>query len=639
MCGFEEDHMETNFMCGVEGSEPEHAEAVEQLIFDVLNRVAEEGIPKDRLEAVLHQLELSQREVGGDGMPFGLQLIFSCMSAAIHRGDPIGLLDLDGALSSLRAEIEDPGFIKRLVKDLLLDNPHRVRVVMKPDRTLGARLIEEEKSALQSIKDALSDEEKQQIVHLAEALNQRQAMEEDLGVLPEVTVADIPESKHFPAPVPQKVGDLQITACSAGTNGISYHQVITELPELESDLLAYLPVYTQLVTEVGSAGRGYRDTQHIQHSVSGGINAFSSIRTSVDDRNGYKGYLTLSSRTLNTKAPDMVKIVQETALKPDFDEPDRLRELIAQIASRRMNGIASNGHQYAMSAAASAFSPVAAVNEYLSGIPAAMRLKKLADSLNDKNRIEEFGETLASLHERLRSGAAQFMAISDESYLATLTEAVSDIWNPVSQGAGVNSFVVPELGVHQDRAFVVTTQVNYCATAFPTVAESHPDAAALSVLSGVLRNNFLHSELREKGGAYGGGAGYDGSNGIFRFYSYRDPGINETFEAFERSVEWLLTNDLSDRMLEEAVLGIVSSIDAPGSPAGEIRQAFHHQLFGRDADYRQKMRSRFLHVRQDDLKRVAREYLTAKPARALVTSENRLAEIDNGFQVVRVNET
>jgi Zn-dependent M16 (insulinase) family peptidase len=66
MCGFEEDHMEMNFMCGVEGSEPEHADAIERLIMGVLENVAEQGVPEDRLEAVLHQLELSQREIGGD---------------------------------------------------------------------------------------------------------------------------------------------------------------------------------------------------------------------------------------------------------------------------------------------------------------------------------------------------------------------------------------------------------------------------------------------------------------------------------------------------------------------------------------------------------------------------------------------
>ena len=67
------------------------------------------------------------------------------MPAAIHRGDPIALLDIESALVDLREEIKDQDFIKKLIRDLLLDNPHRVRVVMQPNRELGAGLVQDEK--------------------------------------------------------------------------------------------------------------------------------------------------------------------------------------------------------------------------------------------------------------------------------------------------------------------------------------------------------------------------------------------------------------------------------------------------------------------------------------------------------------
>ena len=76
------------------------ADAFETAVLQVITEVAEHGIPLAQLQAVLHQIEMSQREVGGDGMPYGLQLIFSCLSAAIHRGDPVELLDLDAAIET-----------------------------------------------------------------------------------------------------------------------------------------------------------------------------------------------------------------------------------------------------------------------------------------------------------------------------------------------------------------------------------------------------------------------------------------------------------------------------------------------------------------------------------------------------------
>jgi len=62
-------------------------------------------------------------------------------------------------------------------------------------------------------------------------------------------------------------------------------------------------------------------------------------------------------------------------------------------------------------------------------------------------------------------------------------------------------------------------------------------------------------------------------------------------------------------------------------------------LFGRDAEHRQTLRSRYLEVRQSDLRRVTERYLTSAPSLAVVTSENRLTEIDDRFEIVRVNES
>ena len=647
VCGFEEDHMEMNFMCGVEGSEPEHADAIERLVLGVLENVAKHGVAEDRLEAVLHQLELSQREIGGDGWPYGLQLIFSCMSAAVHRGDPIGLLDLDAALQEMRQEIKDPGFIKRLVSELLLGNSHRVKVIMKPDRELASRLIEEEQSKLEALRTSFSDAERSNVLELAEALKKRQSQKEDLSLLPQVTRADIPPSKAFPVLGGERIksrsleaqaaSGIRLTTAKAGTNGITFHQVVSPLPALTIPLLGLLPIYSQVVTEVGSAGRDYLETQEAQHSTTGGISAFSSFRSDLNDCDDGRGFLTLSSRTLNPKAVEMARLVKETANEPRFDEVDRIRELVQQLSIRRSNSVASNGHQYAMSAAAASLRPLANISDFLSGIPAIMRLKKLARDIDDDQQLQDLAAAMQQLHDRLRRNSPELLVISEAAFLERYSEAVSALWGETAQ-AEESRFDVASIDKPGDRAFVVTTQVNYCASVYPTIPESSEDAAALSVLAGVLRNNYLHAEVREKGGAYGGGAGHDSTTGLFRFYSYRDPRLMDTFEAFSESIDWALNNDITDLMLEEAVLGIISSVDAPGSPSGEIRQAFHHGLFGRSAEHREASRGRYLEVRQNDLRRVIDTYLHQTPSRAVVTSENLLGEVDNQFEQVFVNE-
>ena len=186
--------------------------------------------------------------------------------------------------------------------------------------------------------------------------------------------------------------------------------------------------------------------------------------------------------------------------------------------------------------------------------------------------------------------------------------------------------------------WVTNTQVNFCARAYKTVPMDHPDAAPLSVLGGFLRNGFLHTAIREKGGAYGGGASHDTNIAAFRFYSYRDPRLNETLDDFDRAIEWMLSNKHEWRMVEEAILGVISSIDKPGSPSGEARHAFHNLVHGRTLDKLQAFRQNVLNVRIDDLKRVTQTYLHPdKASTAVITNAATLEQKGNlGLEVINL---
>ena len=108
---------------------------------------------------------------------------------------------------------------------------------------------------------------------------------------------------------------------------------------------------------------------------------------------------------------------------------------------------------------------------------------------------------------------------------------------------------------------------------------------------------------------------------MFLFFSYRDPRLSDTFNDFEQSIQWLLETSHEYQALEEAILGVISSLDKPASPAGDAKQAFHNNLFGRSADQRQKFRQEILAVTVDDLIRVAKCYL--------IDQENSMAVISN----------
>jgi Zn-dependent M16 (insulinase) family peptidase len=186
----------------------------------------------------------------------------------------------------------------------------------------------------------------------------------------------------------------------------------------------------------------------------------------------------------------------------------------------------------------------------------------------------------------------------------------------------------------KDVLWQVDTQVNFCAWALPTVTLDHADSAALAVLSGVLRNAYLHTAIREKGGAYGAGASQDSALGCFKFYSYRDPRVEGTFADFQAAIEWVLHKSNGEDLIEQSILGIIGGMDRPGSPAGEAKQFFHQDRSGRTRELRQSFRERLLSCSWKEMQRVADQYLRAKTGSRAVIAPRGSEKIANQLGLI-----
>ena len=100
---------------------------------------------------------------------------------------------------------------------------------------------------------------------------------------------------------------------------------------------------------------------------------------------------------------------------------------------------------------------------------------------------------------------------------------------------------------------------------------------------------MLLFQIREKGGAYGGGAGANPLGGVFVLSSYRDPRTIETLQDFTAAAQWADSSNgtisiypvtssfginsnvvilgLSDQDVQDAQLSAFKAIDAPLSPS------------------------------------------------------------------------
>jgi presequence protease len=635
LCGLEDSNKEMSFMCGLEGVKREDATKVEALVLSTLESIAENGIPQDMVDAMLHQLELSQREVGGGSYPYGLQLILAGLSTAVHAGDVIAQLDLDPVITVMREKVQDPQYIPSLIKNLLLSNAHRVTITLSPDDALETRRNQAEKDRLSQIKAALSDSDKQQIIDRSAALKARQSQIDDMSILPKVGLEDVPA--RLPEYENEKVmGDLPITFYPQGTNGLVYQQLVIDLPELDAEETEYLPLFSSMMTELGIGEADYLAVQERQAQVCGGLGASNSIRATIKDRQDLNGYFILSSKALVPNVKAMSELLKDTMLNVRFDEASRVKELVAQRRARREQSITGQGHSLAMMAASSGISGLATQQEKWSGMSGIRSAIALDDAMKaDSNTVENVLAIFKRLHTKLLQAKKQILLVAEPQHEANVLSEVQTVFADLPVGIGQTPFSMAPVDSKVNVAWLTSTQVNFCSKAFRTVFGEHPDVAALTVLGGFLRNGFLHRVIREQGGAYGGGATFDGSTGSFRFYSYRDPRLTETLSDFDASIEWMINEEHTEDALEEAVLGVIGSMDKPGSPAGEAQSDFYVQLHGRSLAYREAFRAKVLAVTVEQLQQVAKTYLTKENENvAVVTSTSKRTELEAlGFDI------
>lgn len=621
LTGLETGTREMFWVCGLEGAEPESAAQFEKEVLTLLEEVAEKGVDPSQIEAMIHQMEMTHREIQGGAYPYGLHLILGVLPTFIHRADPFVFLDIDEALIELRREAEDPTFVGRWIRTFFLENSHRLQLTITPDPELNRREAEAEAAKLEKISAQLTDNDRSEIVAQAKALLARQAeVQADDSILPRVGIEDIPKEIEIPT---GSTTSLRGTSCayySATTRGLVYQDVILSLPPLSLIENERLALFSSFWGELGAGELDYRSRQAQIALVSGGIGASLLYQTKRGSSDQTTGFLALSSKGLERNHASFSELVYSQLKATRFDELEHIRDLYVRNASLRERSVIGNGHQLAMLSAAATHTPLAALSHRMSGLMGIASMKREAEQLDD-DRLSQLVTEMKAVYQKVTSGAQQLLLVGEESEQSQQLETLSRLFGESEPFEP--SLFDPMIPLSErDQIWTAPVPVQFCAKAYRTVSEDHPDAAALRVLALVLRNGYLHRAIREQGGAYGGGAIQDGKLGVFKFFSYRDPRLMETFEDFDHSLSWIRSGEVTSQMLEEAILGVISAIDKPSTPAGEARRAFYDLLSGSTPEERREQRARVLEVTQEDLLRVTECYFDPENGRiSAITSE------------------
>jgi len=307
----------------------------------------------------------------------------------------------------------------------------------------------------------------------------------------------------------------------------------------------------------------------------------------------------------------MFEILERIFSEPKMEDLERLKSLISMRTSDLQDSLTHAGHSYAMAEAASVFSRAHEASNSWDGVPQVGFMQELA--MKESADLEEVADKLRGIARHiLDASLLRCHIVAQEQTLPAAQQKLEQFLNQINNTGSTPSqyldsgFKAPS---EQRKKFVpLPATVNFVVKSLPSVSYTHPDSPKLKVLSSLLGSNYLHTEIREKGGAYGGGAS-SGGDGVFTFYSYRDPNLLETLNVYEGSVAWLegtQSSSNAERLLEEAKMKIFSSLDHPVAPSGKGTSLFAK---GVTHEMKQRYRDGIFATSWKDLKEVAHTYL------------------------------
>ncbi|MBT8372129.1 MAG: insulinase family protein, partial [Deltaproteobacteria bacterium] len=626
--GYDNDNRDTLFVSGLKDVEQPTADKIEKIIFKVLSDLANMGVDPKLVESAIHQIEFHRREITNTPYPYGIKLLLTFSGSWFHGGDPVRILNFDADLENLQSELAKGSFFEKRIKKYFLDNPHRVSLTLVPDQGMEQEEEQHLRTELDRIRNELSPSAIDKLKQDAESLRHLQEAKEDVSCLPTLQLEDIPPSVPI---VKESASEdaVRTTIYNQAISGIFYFAAAAGCGALADGLLPLAPFFCYVLSRVGTAVRDYAEMAQRIDAYTGGIGVSTHARTRFGEGGECVPFISFNAKCLRRNQDRMFNIIQELLHHSDFSDYARLKNLLLEYRAGLESMVVRSGHRLAISLASRNLSATRMLSETWNGIHQLQRIKRLVDDVSDE-KLSFLSQELSAIGKVLFAQKNFQMAlIGEDSALEDALAGAHSLFNGFAAGSD-NGFTTPAITYNDEvirEGWATSSAVSFVALVFETVRMGHKDDAALSVISKILRSGYLHREIREKGGAYGGFALYSPEDGSFSFASYRDPHIVSTLNIFENAAAFMRAGNFSNEDVKEAVLQVCSEIDKPDPPGPAARKAYYRQIISLSDEMRSRFKRRLLSLTRKQVLKAAERYFDKnenQKAVAVVSGEEKL---------------
>ncbi|MYG05697.1 hypothetical protein F4167_03530 [Candidatus Poribacteria bacterium] len=617
------------FRVGLIGSEAARVNAFTELVANTLTQIADAEIDQEKVEAAFQQITYDYQEVTPN---FPFQMMKRVVNTWIYEKEPTLFLKMGTHLSTVRQRWkQNPRIFNELIRERLLDNPHRLTTILSPEPDMQARLDAEEDARLKAIQSELTDEQMKQIAADAaelERLNGQPNSPEDLAKLPQLSVPELPkEPLHIPTTV-ETVGGRPVLRNNIFSNGVNYLVLNFDLQGLPYHLWQHLPRYTDAISKLGAGNINYEQMAQRAAAATGGLECSPKFSTHALNANHPVWNMQFHLKALDDKIEDALDVLHDLVFDMNPCDKERLYNVLSQAVVSYQNQIHGyRGPSIANHHAARGLSPQAYLKETVFGLPQFRMSEMLL------KRFDESYEELADSIEQIRD----FLLVQGR---VTASFTGSDVAFDQLQGQFAEWIrnmrcepIAPEPkgfkpnGIKPREGLAAPIQVAHCTQAMPAPHYSHPDSILLTIGSHILMFDYMLPEIRLKGNAYIGAFTYNPFESLIYQSSQFDPHVARTLNVFAHTIDYVKQIEWTQSDIDKAIIATASDYQKTVRPSQASTDALTHYLNGQTREVMEKKYAQLRRATPKAVKRALLETLEAnndKASLCVIASREKL---------------
>ena len=531
------------------------------------------------------------------------------------------------------------GYYEELIQKYLLDNPHGAIVIVTPEKGRTARMEAELEEKLQKYKESLTAEEVEAFVQKTQALEAYQSepeSEENLEKIPVLKREDISREIEPIINEEMTLAGVPVIFHEIETNGIGYVDVLFDMSLVEEQDLPYVGILQSVLGIIDTKRYDYGTLFNEINVNTGGISTSLELYNDVTNirEKAFKATFEIKGKALYGKLPVAFDMMREILMESKLNDGKRIREILAMLKSRLLMKFQSSGHVTAVLRAQSYASPAAKLKDMTNGIAFYETVSYIEEHFEEEK--EKLSEKLIDLSKKLFCGDNMMLSYTAaREGLEGLEEMVEKLKNSLHTRTAEEDKRCVIHCEKKNEGFKTASKVQYVAKAGNFIDLGVAYTGALQILKVIMSYDYLWQNIRVKGGAYGCMSNFN-RIGEGYFVSYRDPNLKRTLDVYDGVVDYLKNFTVSERDMTKYIIGTMSGIDQPMTPASKGERSMNLYMNKVSAEMIREERNQILDAEQDDIRalyKVAEAVLQADQM-CVIGGEDKIEEEKELFKTL-----